>query len=304
VKAAITLDVDSLRLYHDIHGLSGPAPGADPVYTHAMPRFWDALGHDPATLFLIGADAPAYPRAFAPVAETGSEIASHSFSHDYRLSQRDAEAIATDLEQAEAALTPLAGGSRPVGFRAPGYNVSPRLLQILLDRGYRYDSSLLPAPAYFGARAAALAWYRLRGRASRSLRGDPRAFAGPRAPYRTEPARYWRSMPAGRLREIPMAVEPTTRLPLIGTSWVLWPEALRNRLLDRALATGTPFVFELHAIDFLDPGDPGVDPHLCRHQPDLRRRADAKQKALRDLFRRLAAQTDRVTLKELAETVA
>lgn len=285
--AAITIDVDSLRLYHEIHGLTPPPPGQDPIYTHALPRFWELMDGAPATLFLVGADAPAYGDAFAPVMATGSEVASHSFAHDYRLTQRSRAAVHDDLAAAEAALAPLAGGARPVGFRAPGYNVSPVLLEVLLERGYRYDSSLLPAPYYYGARAAALAWYRARKRPSRSLAGDPRAFAGPVRPYFTRPERYWRSIPDGSLRELPIAVEPRTRLPIIGTSWVLWPEGFRDRLLDLTLRRGLPFVFEMHAIDLLDTTDPGVTPPLARAQPDLRKPAAAKWRALAQLVRRL-----------------
>lgn len=300
MKAAITIDVDSLRLYHAIHGLAAPDLETDPIYTHAMPRFWELMDGEPATLFLIGADASRHPASFAPVRATGSEVASHSHTHDYRLTRKSRAEIDRDLAQAEEALAPLAGGQRPVGFRAPGYNVTPALLELLVERGYLYDSSLLPAPLYFAARGAALAWYRLRGRSSSSLRGDPRAFAGPTAPYRTRPGRYWRRETDGPLLEIPMAVEPTTRLPLIGTSWVLWPQPFRQALLERALRVGTPFVFEMHAIDLLDPSDPGVPEGLAAHQPDLRRPARDKWNALRGLLDRLNGSAEFVPLRGLA----
>jgi peptidoglycan/xylan/chitin deacetylase (PgdA/CDA1 family) len=303
MKAAITIDVDSLRLYHDIHGLPPPEPGRDPIYTHALPRFWELVDGRPVTLFLIGADAPQHPEAFAPVATTGSEIASHSYDHDHRLIHRPRGEIADDLGRAEAALAPLAGGRRPVGFRAPGYNVTPDLLEVLLERGYRYDSSLLPAPYYYLARAGALAWYRIRGRRSRSLAGDPRAFCGPTAPYRTSPDRYWRPVRDGALREIPMAVEPTTRLPIIGTSWVLWPRRFRTALLDRTLRAGGLFVFEMHAIDLLDATDPGVDPRLRDHQPDLRQPARAKWAALAELVRGVGRRADWLPLRSVATEI-
>lgn len=303
MKAAITIDVDSLRLYHDIHGLPPPDLDRDPIYTHALPRFWELVDGLPVTLFLIGADAPHHAEAFAPAATSGSEIASHSYDHDYRLIRRSPAQIAHDLERAEAALAPLAGGRRPVGFRAPGYNVTPALLEVLLARGYRYDSSLLPAPYYYAARAGALGWYRIRGRRSRSLAGDPRAFCGPTGPYRTSPARYWRRVRDGALTEIPMAVEPATRLPIIGTSWVLWPRRFRNALLDRTLRAGAPFVFEMHAIDLLDASDPGVAPALRDHQPDLRRSARAKQDALVDLVRRVGRTAEWQTLAAWATEI-
>ena len=35
-------------------------------------------------------------------------------------------------------------GKRPVGFRGPGYSLSPTVLDVLAERGYEYDCSTLP----------------------------------------------------------------------------------------------------------------------------------------------------------------
>ena len=71
-RAAFTIDVDSIRHYYDIHGLPQPEAGTDPIYTIAMPRFWALIREFgiPATLFLIGKDAPEYAEYFTPVEET------------------------------------------------------------------------------------------------------------------------------------------------------------------------------------------------------------------------------------------
>lgn len=37
-----------------------------------------------------------------------------------------------------------ATGKRPVGFRGPGYSLSPTVLDVLAERGYEYDCSTLP----------------------------------------------------------------------------------------------------------------------------------------------------------------
>ena len=188
----------------------------------------------------------------------------------------------------------------PVGCRAPGYNTSPALAAAVAALGYRYDSSLLPAPAYWAARAAALGLYTLRGRRSASLVGDLRAFAGPRAPYRTTPETPWRPDPAGPLVEMPMAVSPLTRVPIIGTSWAVLPAIARRRLLRRAIASRAPLVFEMHAIDLLDASDPGVPPDLAAAQPDLRRPVREKRPLFKALFERLAGEVGLVRVCDLA----
>jgi peptidoglycan/xylan/chitin deacetylase (PgdA/CDA1 family) len=301
--AAITIDVDSLRFYREIHGLPPGDLGDDPIYRVALPRFFEMLDEIrvPATLFLIGEDAVAHKDAFAPVRKLSCEIASHSFSHDYRLTERSKAEIDRDLQRAEEALAPLSGG--PIeGFRAPGYNVSAELLECVVARGYVYDSSLLPAPAYWAARALAIGRYAVAKRPSRSLVGRPLAFAGPLDPYRTTPSRPWKPSERGALLEIPIACEPTTRLPLIGTAWTAMPRMARDALLDRALRKLSCINFEMHAIDLLDRSDRGVPSDLAGSQLDLRTPVSQKRSALRDLFRRLRDQADVVTLRAIAYT--
>jgi hypothetical protein len=67
--------------------------------------------------------------------------------------------------------------------------------------------------------------------------------------------------------ELPMAVTPGLRLPVIGTSLVAGGPGVAEWLVRRLI--GRPFInLELHGIDVLDPSD-GLQ-GLARHQPDLR----------------------------------
>ncbi len=303
--SAITIDVDSLRFYMQIHGLKQAAPplSEDPIYTVALPRFREHLEDLGlrATLFLIGEDAPSHAAQIRRFSDRGSEIASHSFTHDYRLTQKDEAEIADDLRSAHSALSPLSLGTPVVGFRAPGYNVSPKLLDAVLAMGYRYDSSLLPSPAYFALRAAAIGRYALSSQKSRSLVGDLRAFSGPLAPHRTVTASPWRKVAGGPLLELPIACAPVTRAPVIGTSWVLLPKAARKALLWSSLKGLEVFNFEMHAIDLLDAQDPGVPSSLVEVQPDLRVPISQKRAAFSELFSTLHQKTKVLPLREIAD---
>lgn len=300
--ASITIDVDAIRFYGAIHGLTeAQLPEVDPIYETALPRFFELLTEVSAagTVFFIAQDVDRAGRRLTDgLATTGSELASHSFAHDYHLSRRPAAEIRADLEAAHRALSAVSE-TPVVGFRAPGYNTSPRLLRAVRDLGYQYDSSLLPSPVYWAARAAAIAGYTLLGRRSSSLVGDLRAYAGPRRPYRTSPDAPWRPRQTGPLIELPMAVDPLTRLPIIGTSWAVLPQRLNWAMLDRALRSKRPFVFEMHAIDLLDRTDPGVPRAIVEAQPDLRRPASDKIARFRALFRRLTAETELRPLRAL-----
>lgn len=298
--AAIGIDLDTIDCYRAIHGLAPGAGEQDPVYALALPRFLSILQdlQLPATLFVIGRDAAPNAAALAEAHAQGCELASHTFTHDYRISRAAPARIDEELSKTEEALATISG-ARPVGFRAPGYNVTPTLLSRLQARGYLYDSSLLPSPMYFFARAAAIGLYRLRGRRSASLVGQARAWAGPLHAYRATATRPWRPAASG-LVELPMSALPGLRLPLIGTSWVALPKAARSAALALSLPRLPLFNFELHGVDLLDADDPGVGAELSAAQPDLRLPWRRKAAALRELFETLKTDRPVATLAALA----
>ena len=73
-------------------------------------------------------------------------------------------------------------GAAPLGFRAPGYAINAEALDLLRARGYRYDSSVFPSAAYYGAKALVMAAMRATGRQSGSFLDDPRVLLAPRRP--------------------------------------------------------------------------------------------------------------------------
>ena len=268
---SVSVDLDGLGCYAAIHGLSlrldERAQRAVPEL--AVQRFCElfaALGVH-ATFFVIGRDAGIAPARLRAAAGAGHEIASHSYAHDYALSRRTREEIAQDLALAERAIED-ACGSRPRGFRAPGYTLSPELLDAVRERAYAYDSSLLPSPPYYAAKAAALAVYALRGRRSQSILGSLRQLFAPRGPHRRR-----------GVRELPVATLPGLRAPVIGTTVLPFPWLAR-----RAFAGGH-LNLELHGIDALDATD--VPQEIAGAQPGLRMRAAEKLRRLRRLLETL-----------------
>jgi len=268
---SVSVDLDGLGCYAAIHGLSlrldERAQRAVPEL--AVQRFCElfaALGVH-ATFFVIGRDAGIAPARLRAAAGAGHEIASHSYAHDYALSRRTRGEIAQDLALAERAIED-ACGSRPRGFRAPGYTLSPELLDAVRERAYAYDSSLLPSPPYYAAKAAALAVYALRGRRSQSILGSLRQLFAPRGPHRRR-----------GVRELPVATLPGLRAPVIGTTVLPFPWLAR-----RAFAGGH-LNLELHGIDALDATD--VPQEIAAAQPGLRMRAAEKLRRLRGLLETL-----------------
>ena len=287
---SVSVDLDGLGCYAAIHGLDPAAlPDAalravPEVAVARLCELFDALGLR-ATFFAIGRELPYGPARIAAAARAGHEIGSHSFDHDYALSRRAPAAIAQDLQQAEDAIAQVCG-ARPRGFRAPGYTLSAALLGQLRERGYLYDSSLLPSPIYYAAKACAIGLHALRGRQSHSILGGAAQLFGRRRPH----------LRAG-VRELPVATLPFLRAPVIGTVALGVGDGTAASLARAAFASGH-LNFELHGIDVLDASD--APPGLARLQPGLSVKASEKVRRLRALLVRVRERAGFVTLEQAA----
>ncbi len=114
-----------------------------------------------ATFFILGEVASGHPAMMRKITAAGHEIACHGYRH-VPVSQQQPEAFRADLARAKALLEDLSGSS-VLGYRAPNFSIGCQqawAYEILLEQGFRYDSSIYPI--------------------LHDRYGDPRA---PRAPY-------------------------------------------------------------------------------------------------------------------------
>ena len=300
---SVSIDVDPIRCYYDIHGL-GPAPAAlrDVILRRALPRFGELFARRglPATFFVVGQDLDgdgAGRRLYGELAAAGHELGNHSYGHPYDLARLDRRRVDEEIGRAHDLIAEVAGRP-PLGFRAPGYDLSPAMVDGLMARGYRYDSSVFPAPLYWSAKAVIMAGMSLAGRRSGAVMSNPRALAAPLLPYRPDAAAPWRRGQAP-LIELPISVSPLLRVPAIGTSILLAPEMVRRHLLE-AMRRRRFFNFELHGIDLLDAEEDGIPAELVARQPDLRAPLLQKRRALEATLDRLALDFRFAPLSEVA----
>lgn len=307
-SACLSVDMDSVACYADIHGVTldpYDAVAPDPVFAIALERFldlFDAFGAK-ATFFCVGRDLrdPDIAAGFARAHEAGHELANHSFSHLYNLRAQSRATIQDELAHTEQAIEDITG-ALPVGFRTPGYNLSATIARALVDRGYLYDSSVLPCPPYYAAKAAVMLGMRLRGRVSRSQMTLPQTLLAPLQPYRTTPERPWEPSQEGALWEIPMCALPGLRAPVIGTSLhLLGAQGFAAALPLLRRANPDLLNLEFHGLDLLDWSDEGVPYVLRAHQPDLRVTLDAKLRTYRGV---LSALRPHYAFRTLRDAVA
>jgi len=291
----LSIDLDDLRYYRAIHALA-PGPAGEDVclFRRAVPRFLEftrALDV-PGTLFVIAEDLSRVEGAREALREAvaaGHEVASHSLTHPYDLSRRPPEVLSREVREARSRLQD-ALGVEVRGFRGPGYNVNPALLREVAAAGHAWDSSLLPSPAYWAARASVIAWMALRRRPSRSITGRARDFlARPRNPFR------WPEQDGG-LWEIPITAAGCLRLPLIGTNLALGGFVARHPW---AAARSLPFVHvEFHGLDFLDLEQDRLDPALGV-EPVLRVPLERRTARFREFLGPLATARQVLTLSRV-----
>lgn len=302
---ALSVDVDPLTAYYTIHGLGAPPKQVhQTILRKALPRFEQLFAEldVPATFFVVGRDLEQSDEAqtvLQRLCQAGHELANHTYSHPYELCRLSRDAVAEEVERGHAAIVQTLGDScAPVGFRSPGYFVNGTVLQVLIEQGYRYDSSMFPSPPYYLAKAAVMLGLAVRGRRSGAVLADPRGLTAPPDPYRPDPSKPWRRGTAP-LIELPVAVLPHTRLPAIGTALAVSPPAMRHRLLD-AMRGRPLFNLELHGIDLADAVEDRIPTELAGRQPDLRVPVEEKLAILKGCIDNLKRDFEFVTLREAA----
>jgi polysaccharide deacetylase family protein (PEP-CTERM system associated) len=182
-----------------------------------------------ATFFTVGWVAERHPAMIRAIAKAGHELASHTWDHRKITAQTPA-AFRESIRRTKGVLEDL-GGSPVIGFRAPSYSIvrgTEWSLDLLLEEGHRYDSSLFPV--------------RRRGYGYVGGKRDP----------------YWIDRPAGRIAEIPPATLQvgSATLPAAGGAYFrLLPYALVRAAMRSAESRSVPATFYIHPWEY-DPGQP------------------------------------------------
>lgn len=215
---------------------------------------YDARG----TFFVLGWVAERCPGLVRTIAGTGHEVASHGWGHrrvstltpdEFRLSVRRSKRTLEDLVGAEVR-----------GYRAPSFSIVPGIewaLDVLLEEGYAYDSSLFP------------------------IRRPDYGYPGLHRDHQ------WLDRPAGRLAEFPPATLQAggVRLPAAGGGYLrLLPLALTRAALRQAEGRGVPATFYIHPWE-LDPDQPRLPVSRAtrvRHYGGLARTAGRIERLLQE----------------------
>jgi len=209
-----------------------------------------ALQNVKATFFLLGYEAERYPELVREIAEAGHEIGSHGYAHQLAFMQSE-EVFRDDVARTRKLLQDLSGQA-VLSYRAPSFSIgrkTPWAYRVLVEEGYRYDSSVFPI--------------------RHDLYGDPNAIVEIHT-IETE---------AGQLIEFPPTVARLfgCNIPAGGGGYFrIFPWWLTRRLLKQVNKT-RPFVFYIHPWE-IDPAQPRFEraplKSRFRHYANLHKTAD------------------------------
>ncbi|MQA88521.1 MAG: polysaccharide deacetylase family protein [Streptosporangiales bacterium] len=139
----LTFDFDAMSLWI-ARGLASPGTLSRGEFgAHAVPRLLHLLESRgiPSTWFIPGHTADTYPELCRRVVDAGHEVGLHGYCHE-QVSRLSRDAEWDMLRRANEVLTGLAGRP-PVGHRTPTWDFTPHTVELLLELGVRYDSSLM-----------------------------------------------------------------------------------------------------------------------------------------------------------------
>ena len=232
----------------------------------AAPRVREILEllgrHDErGTFFVLGWMADRVPELVKEIHRAGHEIASHGWDHK-RVTMQSPDEFRASVRRTKQKLEDLTGAVVR-GFRAPSFSIVPGYewaLDVLIDEGHQYDSSLFPVRRPGGY-------------------GYPDA---PRHQHRIQ-------RPSGTIIEFPMTTLRRfgLNIPASGGAYFrIFPYGVIRAALKQCEQAGTPGMFYLHPWE-LDPAQPRMAvPWLARvrHYTGLERTVP-RLKRLFDDFR-------------------
>lgn len=148
-NAVLTLsfDLDAETVWwQDPEQMTGqPGPLSQGAYGPrvALPKILDLLSKHRlrATFFIPSWVATAYPEAVRDIVSAGHEVAAHGVRHVSPDRLEPTEELRR-LKESIRVLEALAG-TRPLGYRAPAWALSPSTLELVAREGFLYSSNLM-----------------------------------------------------------------------------------------------------------------------------------------------------------------
>lgn len=304
--ASLSLDLDNKWSYMKTHGDAGWESFPSYIDT-VVPRVLEFLKARSLkiTFFIVGQDAAikANHEALAQIPAAGHEIANHSFNHEPWLHLYSEEQLVEEFKKTEEALE-LATGRHPVGFRGPGYSLSPTVLKVLADRGYEYDCSTLPT--YIAPLARAYYFFKSPEMSEEEREKRKKLFGKFSDGFQSLKPYTW-DVQGRPLVEIPVTTMPGIKTP-IHASYVIYLSTFSKlaartywkSAISACKLSGVQPSLLLHPLDFLS----GEDAPELKFFPAMNLPIEKKLEFVSEILESYAGSFEVVNMKTHADSVA
>jgi peptidoglycan-N-acetylglucosamine deacetylase len=143
--ACLTFDFDAISVWLGPFDQRGPSARSRGEFgaVVAIPRILALLEREGvvATFFVPGHTVDTFPDAVRAIVDAGHEVGHHGYLHENpaMLHEPDERRV---LERGITAIERITG-ARPAGYRSPGWELSEASIDLLVEYGFEYDSSLM-----------------------------------------------------------------------------------------------------------------------------------------------------------------
>ena len=259
--ASLSLDLDNKWSYMKTHGDAGweSFPSYLDVVVPRSLRFFEERDLK-ITYFIVGQDAALEKNheALAQISDANHEIGNHSFNHEPWLHLYSKTELEIEFEKTEKAIANFTN-QKLVGFRGPGYSLSPTVLEVLSERGYEYDCSTLPT--YIAPLARAYYFFKSPEMSDEEREKRKKLFGKFSDGFQSLKPYRWQ-IGEKSLVEIPVTTLPIFKTP-IHASYVIYLSTFSKALaraywraaVEMCKMTGTQLSLLLHPLDFLSGED-------------------------------------------------
>ncbi|EMB16309.1 polysaccharide deacetylase family protein [Rhodopirellula europaea] len=284
---------------------------ASSYFDIAVPRIVELLGelNLPLTVFLVGRDLDVDEdvRSIKSFDQLPSwEAANHSLNHlPWMHTMSDTEIESEIMTTHDRIISTV--GTRPRGFRGPGFSCPAEVLRVLIRNQYTYDASIFPTSMAPIARAVFLARTNLKGEQrekAKKLYGGFASMRNPNRPFMRHEKVDGETFP---LQEIPVTTLPFLRTPIhfsyvtfLASFSVTVAKMYFSMSLNMCRMTGTSPSLLLHPPDFLGCED---DSDMA-YFPGMKLKREEKLSFMRWALGKFAREFDVRTMLDQTKTLA
>lgn len=141
----LSFDFDAISVWIGPRGATSPSAISRGEYAVlGVERILKVLAEReiPATFFIPGHTVETYPSAIDSILAAGHEIGHHGYLHENPAALPSKDEERRVMERGLKALADIAHLT-PTGYRSPSWDNSPYTTELLLEYGFRYESSLM-----------------------------------------------------------------------------------------------------------------------------------------------------------------